>query len=743
MLLVPFCHILHSCFCTFCSLQSLAHSSVSETPQAGEQSGTSVPQSQNDIHIHEGETRIQDVTEEPVPLTRINSVDSVDEESVKGFVAYATKDKSDASTSDYTKQEADPRSSLIFDPPPMFQGSDSEGELNRSAPVHPAKSNSLDPNDSNASSVFTDDDESLFNDLMSKGSASSTPMSSHGTSLDQRDAQVLRTLLHSPQDSISESDGAATTGAPRLPPPMQFATFEDENETPKATPNSLRRWTVRRSRKQSDPDKLFSTPTASPLPLSRFPAVADDASSPVLPGNPLTFTTVPPSMDEDEISSKTYDKSHLVVRSHSYTSQHQRRIIHRKEGSRSSGNSPEESPNSGSKEKKSASKVKRHSSFTKGSISVVGLFSTTRNDLSLEESCVPIEHSVEHVPPPQQSYTIGTSNQDSPRIGEDKRLDSPRVLKLSRSRESSPSPSAHRKFEALSSKQPEEEKRLESVTTPLASVGDSLKASPERLNIPFGGNLNEKLSFDEALQSYDDYASATGKTAKTKAKEQKKRSRSPNVSKKGKKKDRKRSMTVTGIDAATILAAKEAMASDTYTPEPPRRRASKVQQLAREYSKRLKDHQKGNWFKRFSTVVEEPPEDGPPELQPDWLMELRERKKSKGSSQESQDDLSPPMPEAAGLLTPIDPPHKKGNPRLMFEDTPKASSLARLNPGQSSMALMSQYADGEKGIGQLPRSQSTDFELERVDTPDPVELQRKGGLKGWVKSIVVRFGGNK
>ena len=617
--------------------------------------------------------------EEVVPLTRIDSLDSLND---AGF------------TCEWSEMKQ--TNSLVFDPPPMFQ-TESQGELNQSASVHPSHDNLTK---SNGSSEFTDDDEYLFNYLMSEGTSPGlSSRSSHSTSLDPGDTQTLQSLLRAPQDSISEPEGD-DIGTPQLAPPLQFAVLADNNTTPKATPTHKRSWRVKKSNVPSDADNSLVTPTSTPT-LS----------------DPYTFT-----------KSKVEKKPHSVVRSHSYNSQHQRRIIHRREGSRSSGNSPEGSPSSHRKDKKrpSPSKAKRQSSFTKGSIAIIGLVSTTRDDLSLEDSCAPITEQCA-VPYQAGNNTKGIHSQRGPRI-----------MTIYRSGENTPSPVPRRECQKLPSPILADE-QLHAPSTAKNCTGDD-SVIDASLNIPFSGNPNEKLSFNEVLQSYDDYASATGKTTRTNAKERKKRSRSPSIPKQEKrKKDRKRrSMTVATIDKATVLAAKEAMISHTSaTPEPRRRRVSKVQQLAREYSRRIKDQ--SSWFKRFSTVVEEPSEEETQEVEPEWLKELRKRKKSAGSTQE-QDDPTPSLPKQSELALPLEPPNS-----LLVEpdDTQKASTLAALNPGQSSMALLGQYADSDGSPKRLPRSHSTDNELDRIATPDPFELQRKGGLKGWVKSIVTKFGGNK
>lgn len=636
--------------------------------------------------------------EEPVQLTHFDSLDSVDEENVND--QYSTN----------------PRDSLVFEAPPMFHGSDSESELKQSAPIHSAQSGHQDFSESHSSSVFTDYDESLFNDLMSKtvdSESCTTPQSS----LDQRDALTLQSLLDGSQDSISEPDDTASMETPRLAPPMQFAVHEDERFTPIKMPSHC-------SNQQFD-DLSTSAATTD----HQYHAVDAESNRHLFPDIPF-FSTIAKHFRRESVK-----KTSSVVRSHSYTSQHQRRIIHQREGSRSSGNSPEVSPKHEHKEKTrpTASKTKHHPSVTKGSISVVGLISTTRNDLSLEDSCDPILDNNRE--PHNHGKHVHLS---------EVRIEKPRKLKQISSREKPHLPVASSEGEMI-------------VSTKLVNIEPCMSVAPESSfslrasspkttalsDIPIKGNPNEELSFDEVLRSYDHYASVTGKTTKTKSKEKRQRSQSPNISKKEvKRKDRKRSMTVANIDAATVRAARETVVSHaSATPDPPRRRVSRVQQLAREYSRKIKDHQKSSWLKRFSTVTEESPEEEPKQ-EPGWLKDLRERKRSEGSSQEGN-DLTPPIPSKEDELRMLveSPSWTLSSP---INDTKKSKSLdSRLNPGRSSMALMAECATSNDVSEQLLRSQSTDFELDRISTPDPLELQRKGGLKGWVKSVVVKFGGKK
>ena len=507
------------------------------------------------------------------------------------------------------------------------------------------------------SSAFTDDHENLFNDLMCEG-ADNKSLPSLSTSLDQTEIQTLQCILHAPQESISEpNDADSIAKTPQLAPPLQFATAETTKTTPKVTPNLIQHENVIQSNMVSDENDIMIPQILTPLTDSR------DVSC-----NELR-----------------------VARRHSFTSQHKNEIIHRREESRSTGNSPETTRRIFNSPKGS----ENNSMAKKRSKPVVELLSTSQNDLSHKDSCIP--PTFKHNPMTKLGGNSVTER-FSPRNAE--KVWSEYSHNTRPCETSSTTGKLTHGFE-------------ESEHIPPPFSDDCITS--ETTHVPFGGNLNEDLSFDEVLQSYDHYASATGITTRTKPKARNIPFGSPNISiNKKRKKDRRRSMTVATIDAATVSAAKEAMISAvSSTPEPSRRRVSKVQQLAREYSRRIKDHQKGHWLKRFSTVTEEAPDEDSLSDKPDWLVFLQ-KKKSTESNHEEQSNKKSDI------------------------DVRKTRSLARLESEQSAMALME-----ESDLHSIPHSHSTDFELDRVATPDPVELHKKGGLRGWVKSIVVKFGGNK
>ena len=262
--------------------------------------------------------------------------------------------------------------------------------------------------------------------------------------------------------------------------------------------------------------------------------------------------------------------------------------------------------------------------------------------------------------------------------------------------------------------------RSEEVQDQNQPCNESTSSTP-RYGNPFGGNPDEQLSFDEVLQHYDDYASFTGRTARSSHASQV--SKSPNFPKREKrKKDRKRSMTIAGIDRTMLLAAAERNSS---TPDSPKKAFSKVQNLAREYSRRIKDHQR-------SRPLPVATEKGP-DPEPHYLDETLH--------QNSKERLTPPVQPICD--THIAAPFK-------------TRSLATLHAEQTSMTVMQQFSSKHHSIPRqasmtameqfsckrhpIPRSNSADFEPERSTTD---EIQRNRGLKGLVKSLVVKFGGGK
>ena len=664
----------------------------------------------------------------------------------------------------------DSKTTPVIDPPTMFLPDENHPQV------------SLDQSGNNLceySDSFPKDDESLFYDLMSKSSVSDSALKTSSPSpalLDYQENKVLQTLLHNSQESVSDTDVSSVTSL-QLEPPAQFSAsnFEEHHvvsdvlvPSPAFMSDKLRplaseevffstSTTSPKLSSQNVSTESISTPSSSPDDeicwerkenLSSYTATEDLllSSGPkgILEAEPTVISLispianipketinsngmysefqendpekgcgvakkshrhkmdlpVSPTNNEKLISSK---KSTKVVRSHSYSSQQRNKIIHQREGSRSSCNSPEVGPIAKASIRSTIfSKVKRHASLNRGS-STAGAINNPRKSSNLEESCIAVGQ--QSMITEQERQMPSTQHLSTPdQCSETNSFYSPNVFHDS-------------------SCQPKVIKQKWQITPPASPYIPKSQQKKKGVDYsacmqehPYDGNPHDELSFSEMLQSYDDYASVTGNTAKSK---QSRVSKSPELSKKKKKKDRRRSFTVANIDAATIEAAKEASRESS-------RRPSKVRQLAREYSRRIKDKKS----KRVSTVFEEPENSVTESSEPQWLKDLRLRKKSRESSQEDQDDLTPPILQHESYIT---QKYKVG--QCTYDDSRRSSTLTKLQ----SPSQMRKHGCNTK----LHRSQSTDFRFHLEDSPDFSELHKSGGLKGWVKSLVIKFGGHK
>ena len=146
--------------------------------------------------------------------------------------------------------------------------------------------------------------------------------------------------------------------------------------------------------------------------------------------------------------------------------------------------------------------------------------------------------------------------------------------------------------------------------------------NPVSIVTPYESNPEEMMSFTEILTSFDDYASTTGKTTKSSKSLIKLRSQSPET-KRRKQKKKKRSQTVAGIDADTMNQVKEELEHRNQSRQSFLRpqKDSKVRQLPQDYSRKNKDYERSRVFRRFSAVVEEPSLSNA-ERDPDWLQQM-------------------------------------------------------------------------------------------------------------------------
>ena len=215
----------------------------------------------------------------------------------------------------------------------------------------------------------------------------------------------------------------------------------------------------------------------------------------------------------------------------------------------------------------------------------------------------------------------------------------------------------------------------ESVPTKIQAAQNIMQPIVNKPN-PYTGNPDEELYFDEVLQHYDNFATSTGKTAKSSHVSQP--LGSPNFQKRERrKKDRKRSMTVASVDRADGKLS--------HLPsESPKTPFSKVQNLAREYSRRIKDHQRS---KHFSTVTDE--------------------------------------------VSSLDN-------NLSMEQLVHNSSTERVTPAVEDLTSID-----SKSTSSLYQKQTSMTHRFHTPPADLEETQSNRSLKGLVKSLVVKFGGGK
>lgn len=570
---------------------------------------------------------------------------------------------------------------------------------------------------------------------------------------------------------------------------------DDFQATPKASPFVARRNVD--SSKEATPNSsmedvppIIQPPSAFRKSETSSIGTADSAGTPILP--------VPPEFagEPNSPTTETTTPERLCMRRHSFSTQNHNMVVPWI-SSRSTDTSPIATPvaicnrkQKEARDKEKSSSLKRHKSFQEPQrrpISVVGLISTTRSDHSLEDL-----RSLEDVEPDdvvdetgllpiipnkksarKQKETKGhefwwSSPKGSPagRMKSPTQTDEPSFSKQKKKVSDDHSPRSffrlqrHKKHSKSSTHSPSLSRADEEMFSPKKSsesysevFHQETEKEPVTVVPPYEGNPEETLSFDEILVCFDEYASATGQTTRKRShKADQPRSLSPDVQRKKKKKHKLRSKTIANIDAATVKAAKEAVSHESSPPPQSRpRAASKVQQLARDYSRMIKEHQRSRIFRSPSIVVEDPAEnnaeDSPPE--PDWLQHLRERRKSK--SQTSQEfELPTPQVQNIGLLqTEMD--HVRGrsaSPQLTHdrertktEVSSKSFTLARLSIEESPVSQRAHFSSrSPKSSRMLLRRASTDTASIGSGEMDS-DMQRKGRFRGWVKSLVEKFSG--
>ena len=664
----------------------------------------------------------------------------------------------------------------------------------------------------------TEEEESLFNELMDSSSEIVFPQEdvagklppvgrSKRSTLSRKDAEVLKSLLNQATSLDSDEEESPLNESEALLPPREFSSPDLQDETPKASPFSIRRWTAERngSLVELENEDSLTTPKASPsirrhttpstrghssassaedihtiieppTPFSRSSSVGSlNASSEVhiLPV-PLQFSEEPNTMalSQEESEGKVLSVTSSLIRRHSYSSEHKRKILIAKGETRSTGTSPSASPDVGNKKQGSVRNSQKISTLSvlqrRGSlppqqlpISMVGLVSTTRNDHSLEDipsvcpQLSPSEVSAQVCP-----AELPVKEQPCPvdHVTDQGRLIPPRNSPTAKAKLST----ASRKGEQLPSREKKDHSSPRSLfrlyrqkkTKPSLASNESLlketeSERPLAVVAPHEGNPEERLSFDEILASFDEYASATGKTNKTKPRVH---PSSPDLSSKTKKekKRRRRSNTVANVDASTMKLVRASLAAQDQDQPSPRPRPGTVQHLAREYSRLIQEKQKSRVeIKRHATVVERP-RGG--EREPDWLHQLRQRK-----SQSSQEELTPPAPmpkveEAYFLQT------EQAQPRASYESPEHVKSKVAIKTKSFTLPKHSTDEPASNVVTPtratlptrsprlprlLQRSRNEDVfsNFDAVSEPGDEYFERKGRFRGWVKSIVEKFSG--
>lgn len=542
---------------------------------------------------------------------------------------------------------------------------------------------------SETSLKFTEDQENFFDELMSSSSTLSEMFHKEPETDDENARTVFLDHKHSYEARVDHED--------RLP----FYMFhhdnevEDDNVTPQASPcPSPRRWSVSRNSnpRQTDED-ILPTPTASPFvrrPLSSSssctssPSTDNASSTAIDPPTPFRHLSPEPYVNVVQTSSgiasamDTPKGKQPVFRRHSFSSDRKRNTVHHRQESRSMEASPQSTP-----------KVKRSDRTANASLPVAN--DTIQGDSNC--TTVQVPHVLRDIP----TISIEScSESDLTPIQNPDNVILPPPIEFMDQKNHLAHDNSHSYSPTFPIKSPgvctyEDDRNHDSHAT------SGLEKDQETVTTPYESNPNEILSFTEVLATFDDYASTTGKTTKSTKPIVKLRSRSPEA-KRRKEKKKKRSQTISMIDADTMNQVREELArhsddkpSDSLRPSE-QKSDSKVHKLAREYSRKIKDHQRGGIFKRFSTVVEEPlPSKGM--SQPEWLQQLKKHKKR-------SIEAKPTSPSTAELEVP------KHSPQTV---PPEVAALT----------------------GSLKRTKSS-----VKDYSDYEDQQRKGGLKGWVRSFV-------
>ena len=560
---------------------------------------------------------------------------------------------------------------------------------------------------SQSKSAFTPEEESFFAELMNSNSSnifhvhgdSNTGCCTHPVS-QLHDKNAINNL----PSSFSVTTSTTNDGEP-------CHEESDDNVTPHASPHtspvSVRRWSVQKrnfSPTIIDQDML-STPTASPyinhLPLSPSSSISvhvnDLSSTRVDAPTPFQHHNTEPDIIQSISNtpmSLPKGKS-LVVCRHTFSND---RVKRDRQESHSTDTTPQSTPKMKQSGKATNERVayihfdtKSQEDLCHRRETVEVVHSSTENVAQIEpkvkyapaidspleyEPSVNLHHSGMILPPPTEFMDKERQlTRDRPGVKHheirsvDFQLHSAGIV-----------PQVKNHKDIVSPKQDQD-------TIPNNTAKESTQTSGTIATTPYESNPEELMSFDEVLASFDNYASTTGKTTKSTKHSIKVHSQSPEA-KRRKQKKKQRSQTVANIDVDTMNQVKEELARRNQGERPLAQQESdsKVHQLAREYSRKIKDHQHNRIFKRFSTVVEESslPDFNKMEMtEPVWLQQLKERRK--------------------GNTKPKD---------LTLKETEWCHPLDEATSASKTKINFSDHAE-----------------------PDD-QQQRKSGFKGWVRSLV-------
>lgn len=496
----------------------------------------------------------------------------------------------------------------------------------------------------------------------------------------------------------------------------------------------------------SDQDTTTSSDPELPPPLCSPPdeQVAAKRKAKTLPPN----TSFEDLISSSKIGKLKAESANSIRRCRSFGNR--AKILHKREGSISTDNSPLPSPifsKKGRGLKDASPNASRHhhtSSNSRGSpaptVSVVGLISTTRTTPELQD--IPLIQV-----DPTASREGGGSTILSPPTGFEgspERCDS-RASSVSREGvniEREPVEKEERSLRSFLRLKPK--KKISRSNTPCDLAIDDHRADLERSPSPGPSHTpatpstpttappsismveshpNEMISFEDALDTYDRYSSETGKTARSCRQEAvaEKEALTPTLDTKkmkGKRNKKRHGYTVANIDAETMREVKrmaeggERGARQTSD--------SNVHQLARAYSRKIKD--------RSSQMAQLEESDPASQyaVKPVWLTDLQERRQYSGGKHSSLEDILN---------------------RVRDEDTGSTSS-GFLN-GEEIQILGTENGSQAQGASAMRKSRTMDGKSNRGLLFDGVEFKEKAGeeegqkkrrFKGWVKSLAAKFG---